>query len=153
MKLREILEDQQTTNASVDHPKKTLRLQLTLVTTMMTPDKARCSCVPSESFQRWCLRNKEMKGNTALLDKERCNTKPTKITITMRLPFPPPGFPKIRAKWLSSAGEATVIEDMKLRLGEHIDLDRKGHHRTIAIVTLEACRGDAVASLTVNIVV
>ena len=30
------------------------------------------------------------------------------------VPFPPPGFPRIKQKWLSSSGAATVMEDIKL---------------------------------------
>ena len=33
------------------------------------------------------------------------------------VPLPPPGFPKIRAKWHSSSGAATDMDDMKFRSG------------------------------------
>ncbi len=54
-----------------------------------------------------------------------------------RLPLPPPGFPRINAKWLSSLGEETVMEDMKLRLADLVDAQRKGPHLPTIVVTLE----------------
>jgi hypothetical protein len=34
------------------------------------------------------------------------------------VPLPPPGFPRIKAKWQSSSGAAAVIDDMKLRCAD-----------------------------------
>ena len=54
-----------------------------------------------------------------------------------RLPFPPPGFPRINAKRLSSSGEEADMEDMKLRLEDLVDAHRRGPHRPNIVGTLE----------------
>jgi hypothetical protein len=57
--------------------------------------------------------------------------------VVGRLPFPPPGFPRINAKWLSSSGEETVMDDIKLRLDNLADAHCTGSHRPNIVATLE----------------
>jgi hypothetical protein len=39
------------------------------------------------------------------------------------VPFPPPGFPRINAKWLSSSGSIIDMDDMALEV--RVDMDRR----------------------------
>jgi hypothetical protein len=53
------------------------------------------------------------------IPKERPRQQPPTFRIFPEMvPLPPPGFPRIKAKWQSSSGAAAVIDDMKLRCAD-----------------------------------